>query len=137
MSFNRPRYDNDAYTADLRQSLAPMHYQLYHGAHVNGTRCNPVLPKQHYSQVDVESDLSGRNRFHARTMEKLVHPDGYVSLTGAGHAISTFDPRAHVNVNPAVCPNVTKHLIFNSGIKRPTNPGYVVPDQKLSCSPRK
>lgn len=138
MSFTKPRYDASAYRADLKQSVAPMQYEMYLGAHVNGNRCSPLAPQEHFSQVDIESDMLGLNRFHAKTVEKMytTTTTGAVAQVGAYNAISTFDPRAHVNVNPAVCADVTKHLIFNSGVQRPIYPGYTMPNPQIGCSTR-
>lgn len=134
MSFTKPRYDADSAKADLKQSVMPMQYNMYLGAHVNGNVCNATPPAKHYSQIDVESDMKGLNRFHPRTVEKMTSPDSTASQIGSNSLISTFDPRAHVNVNPAVCPDVTRHLFFNSGIQRPNTPGYAMPSAKVSCS---
>lgn len=134
MSFTKPRYDADAYKADLKQSVAPMQYQMYQGASVNENRCQVVPPTQHFSQVDIESDMKGLNRFHPKSGEKMYSADGKSTMqAGSSSAISTFDPRAHININPAVCPDVTRHLLRNSGIERPVGPGYTMPSGQLSC----
>lgn len=111
-----------------------MQYEMYLGAYVNGNSCNTVKPTEHFSQVDIESEMKGLNRFHPRTVEKMYSANGSVVQAGSTNAISTFDPRAHVNVNPAVCPDVSKHLIFNSGVQRPMHPGYVMPRTQVGCA---
>jgi hypothetical protein len=111
-----------------------MQYRMYAGSNINGNSCNVVPPAKHFSMVDINSELRGLNRFHSECGRKMYNPDGSIRKYGLGNtAISTFDARANVAINPAVCPDVTRNLIFNSGIVRPVHPGYTLPTTSLGC----
>ena len=136
--FNRTRYDPCGTQARLKQSIGPMQYRMYPGSNINRNSCNllPANAANAYSMVDVNSELLGLNRFHGVCADKMYNKDGSVKRNtyGLGNsAISTFDPRANVAFNPAVCPDVHKNLYFNSGIVRPSTPGYTLPSGSLHC----
>ena len=90
---NRQIYDCCAYAQSLQQSVDPMQYQLYFGAHENCSKCidKRAWFKQDREIVDIESDLWNINRplsnlafkllklyldatFHAKSNDRLAIP---------------------------------------------------------------
>lgn len=135
MSFERMLYDPCNAQSRLKQSVGPMEYRMYSGANVNFNSCNnasiaskqPTVPL-----IDINSELRGLNRFSAHSVNNRFSRDGHLRHSiESGMGMSTFDPRANVYFNPMVCPDVSKHLIFNSGIPRAQNPGYHLPSRSL------
>jgi hypothetical protein len=133
MAFTSSKYDECQRKQSTATSVAPMQYQMYLGAYINNGSCNKVAVKDQLSLIDIESELRGGNRFHSRCASKQYQPGVQYVPGQANSGISTFDRRANIVVNPAVCPDVSNMLIFNSGIKRPKHSGIRVPSMER-CS---
>jgi hypothetical protein len=133
MSFANLKYDPERYDLALRQSTGPMKYELFLPAFENPARCHQNRNGIKYLQVDVESDIKGLNTFHELTKQKFHSSDGRVMQAGSNSIISTYDPRAHVNTNPEVCSLPQRELWFNSGLQKPTNPGFLLPGASVIC----
>jgi hypothetical protein len=107
---------------------------MYAGMYINKNKCNPVVPDR-LSLVDIESELKDIMRPRSSCPEKKYTPGCKFTAGKPNTCLSTFDPRANVCVPASVCPEVERHLIFNSGLRRPTGPGYKLP-KALPCAGR-
>lgn len=125
-SSNRQEYDCCKYAQDLQQSVDPLSYQLYFGAHESCSKCidKKVWFKQNPEIVDIESDLQNRTR-------PLSDCDGYKynpNCKTGPNCISTFAPNAPRILSPSLCP-----IVYNN-IPIQTNPGYSVPNPQAICT---
>ena len=122
-SSNLPIYDCCKYAQNVKQSTAPLSYQLYFGANENCSRCvyDKIWFKQDPEIVDIESELRNQTRPLSNCSINKYNPDCKTS----SKCISTFAPNIPRVISPSLCP-----IVFNN-IPRPTNVGYTVPNQQV------
>ena len=119
MSFTRLEYDNCAYAKELQESTTPLEYLMYKGKYENCKHCPDNTNNIEFGvKVDVENELRNTTRYSSRCPSKKYDP--------------TKPFQAAKTTNPHICD-------FNrdSGLKKPTGPGY--DDSKLgrACCPKK
>lgn len=122
---NKQIYDCCAYAQALQQSVDPLQYQMYFGAHENCSKCidHKAWFKQDKEIVDIESDLWNLTR-------PLSKCDGYKynpNCKTGPYCTSTFDPNIPRVLSPSLCP-----IVYNN-IPVQTAPGYSMPNTNI-CS---
>jgi hypothetical protein len=131
--YNRQIYDYCNFQQRVADSTSELQYHLYRGYGVNCNRCHVDQPK-YISLVDYESELKNITRLASKCNVFKYHPGCKYSSNKPNMCISTFDKNLPINLDPRVCPDAEAYLYFNSGLKKPTNPGYYLPDQPV-CEP--
>ena len=74
-AYNRTMYDNCAYDLKVKTSTTPLEYALYEGKYENCNKCkyNNQFVKP-YDLVDIESDLTNRNRLQSKCPSMKYKP---------------------------------------------------------------
>ena len=119
-SSNRLPYDRCAYEKDLSESVAPLNYRMYAGAHENCNKCIHTKFYRPFDLVDIESELHNITRTSSKCPSKKYNP----SCKKSKSCTSTFDKSVPVVLAPEVCP------IVHNNIPKMTTPGY-----KLASKP--
>ena len=117
MSFTRLDYDCCAYAKDLQESTTPLEYLMYKGKYENCKNCPDNTNNLDFcTKVDIESELRNQTRFSSKCPTKKYDPSK--PFVGAK------------TTNPHIC-----DWARNSGLKKPTGPGF--DDSKLgrNCCP--
>jgi hypothetical protein len=115
---NRLSTDNCAYQKDLVESVSPLAYQLYFGAHERCDRCIYDKFYTKYSLVDVESELLNITR-PASKCDNFKYSK---NCKDSKLCMSTFSKRVPVVLDPSICP-----IVYNN-IPRTKDVGYTLPD---------
>ncbi len=124
--YNKKIYDSCAFQQRVADSVSECDYSMYRGKFVNGNRCH-VPQRAYLNLVDLESDLKNQIRFSSKCNMFKYHPTCKYDLKGNNTCVSTFSTLNPIALPPEVCPDVEKLLYFNSGLKKPMNPGFVTP----------
>jgi len=74
MSATRGLYDECHTQLKVRDSVSPLEYMLYQGAHESCTRCRSAPNKGDVSLIDAESELLGITRFASRCPQFKFSP---------------------------------------------------------------
>ena len=74
-SSNRLIYDKCAYDKDLSESVAPLNYRMYSGAHENCNKCKHDKIYRPFDLVDQESELKNITRANTRCPEFKYNPN--------------------------------------------------------------
>lgn len=130
MSWNKTKYDTCAFEQYIGDTTYPLEYNLFRGKFVNCNRCH-VTQDTYVPLVDVESELQRRMRFNSRCNKFKYDPNCTFTVGGQNMCLSTFDKLAPINLPPQVCPDAERYLYFNSGLRKPTHPGYVLPSSDV------
>lgn len=110
-------YDGCAYEKHMRDSVAPLNYRMYVGAHENTKRCVYNKPHRPFDLVNEESELLNITRRASKCTECKYNPDGTLPSHCEGTCRSTFDKQNPVVLAPEVCP------IIKTNIIKPTSTG--------------
>lgn len=124
--YNKKIYDTCAFQQRVADSVSECDYSMYRGKYVNGNRCH--VPQCVYlNLVDVESELKNQTRLSSSCNMFKYHPSCKFDQKGNNTCISTFSKLNPIVLPPQVCPDAERLLYFNSGLKKPQNPGFVTP----------
>lgn len=136
MSSNRLIYDDCACKQQTVDSTSLVNYYFYKGKFENCTDCNTKrlelnepTRKGTIPLVDIESELNGINRSTTKCDQFKFHP----KCNRPGFCISGNDPKIFTNNPPDVC--FYPKLAWNN-IRKPTDPGYRLPNPNL-CNIKK
>lgn len=130
-SFNRLSYDTCAYEKNVAESTGPFGYMMYHGKYENCQKCvsddKNVWRPFDLEIVNRESELKGITRRSTKCPQFKYNPG---CNKAGGICTSTFDESNPVVLPGEVCP------IVNSGLKKPTNPGYTLKTEPWCDKPK-
>jgi hypothetical protein len=124
-SSNRLIYDKCAYDKNLSESVAPLNYRMYSGAHENCNKCVHDKIYRPFDLVDQESELKNITRLSTKCPEFKYNPNCKKQKGCKKHCHTTFDNNNPIVLAPEVCP-----IVFNN-IEKPTDVGYTMPNQDI------
>jgi hypothetical protein len=116
-SSNRLIYDKCAYQKQLFESVSPLEYRLYQGAHENCNKCTYDKFWKPYQLVDIETELKRMNR----PLSKCDQFKYYPTCKKSSMCLNTHHKSVPIVFPPEVCP-----IVYNN-IPRQTHPGFKVP----------
>ena len=125
-SSNIQMYDACKYKQTLEQSVKPLQYQLYLGAHENSSKCidKKAWYKFDKEVVDIESELWNITRPLSDCDNYQYNPE----CKNVENCVSTFNPNAPIILSPSLCP-----IVYNN-IPVQTKPGYSLPNTNMSTN---
>lgn len=127
---DRTIYDDCSYKKELKQSVSPLSYRLYEGAHEHCKKCVQDNFYRPYDLVDNESELKNITRRLTNCPEFKYNPDCKPEdNTDDYKCMSTFDKNVPVVLAPEVCPVVKTNLVM------PKTPGYTADTGEI-CIPK-
>ena len=123
-SSNRLIYDRCAYDKELAESVAPLNYRMYSGAHENCNKCIYTKFYRPFDLVEQESELKNITRPATKCPSFKYNPKCKKSKS----CTSTFDDSVPVVLAPEVCP------IVHNNIPKTNSPGYDLPPRAVCDS---
>lgn len=128
--FTRNMYDNCAFQQDVKQSTGPLGLTMDLNKYINcenNCKSPTDYSKDQVSRVDTESSLRGMDKI-ASKCDIAKHP--FCAMNGC---LLTNDVRAPPNITPYIYERgyTGENALVTSNMKRPTNPGYTLPNQNV------